>query len=418
MNRSAKFGLAAGLTVSLIIVVVTFQQTERLEIDVQPVLNQTKQLFNRMTGAEKGEQGEGEVMQLILVLCGGDSQMIMSKALLRSAVLTSKRKMHFHIVSDNEALFYPSLVVMVNKWPKYYRDRVTLSSKAVYYPEEHLDMKGIYMQCSSASLFLLPLFPDLDKAIFLDTDQIFMRPVEDLWALFDEFNSTQLQSIAPDEDDKYPNRGTGMPYYGESGLNTGTIMMRLDRMRDMPGGWIETMMDIWNRMKDILPLPDQDIVNVYFHDHPEALYLLPCHWNYRVHLVPGLMCDKALHQGASLVHGNAGVFMGNHQMKYKKLHEAFQEFDMSTDTPQELFTAIRVKLKEVDCDMSMASSYRDKPWIDNVLLQQLQNHILGASLNDDPPSCPPTTTVIPTTVMTTTEMTITEEEPTTKKPEA
>jgi len=138
MNRSAKFGLAAGLTVSLIIVVVTFQQTERLEIDVQPVLNQTKQLFNRMTGAEEGEQGEGEVMQLILVLCGGDSQMIMSKALLRSAVLTSKRKMHFHIVSDNEALFYPSLVVMVNKWPKYYRDRVTLSSKAVYYPERSL----------------------------------------------------------------------------------------------------------------------------------------------------------------------------------------------------------------------------------------------------------------------------------------
>ena len=24
-------------------------------------------------------------------------------------------------------------------------------------------MKGIYAQCSSASLFLLPLFPDLDK---------------------------------------------------------------------------------------------------------------------------------------------------------------------------------------------------------------------------------------------------------------
>ena len=58
--------------------------------------------------------------------------------------------------------------------------------------------------------------------------------------------------------------------------------------------------------------------------------------------------------------------------------------------------------------MSMASSFRDKPWIDSVLLQQLQNHILGASLNDAPPSCPPTTTVIPTTVMTTTEMTTTE----------
>ena len=27
------------------------------------------------------------------------------------------------------------------------------------------------------------------------------------------------------------------------------ILIFLFRMRDMPGGWIETMMDIWNRMK-------------------------------------------------------------------------------------------------------------------------------------------------------------------------
>ena len=58
-------------------------------------------------------------------------------------------------------------------------------------------------------------------------------------------------------------------------------------------------------------------------------------------------------------------------MKYKKLHEAFQEYDMSTDPPQDLFTAIRLKLKEVYwCKFIVWKAYyywpssnEDKLWI-------------------------------------------------------
>jgi hypothetical protein len=52
-------------------------------------------------------------------------------------------------------------------------------------------------------------------------------------------------------------------------------------------------------------LPEQDLVNVYAHDHPDRIFVLPCEWNVRSDSI----CRKRT--SAAIVHGSRKGFHGN-----------------------------------------------------------------------------------------------------------
>jgi UDP-xylose:glucoside alpha-1,3-xylosyltransferase len=64
------------------------------------------------------------------------------------------------------------------------------------------------------------LLTDVDALIYVDTDVLFLSPVDEIWAYFHKFNSTQLAALANEHEDKaigWYNRFARHPYYGVTG---------------------------------------------------------------------------------------------------------------------------------------------------------------------------------------------------------
>ena len=62
--------------------------------------------------------------------------------------------------------------------------------------------------------------------------------------------------------------------------------MRLDLMRHF--NWEEEMVQLMRRFGNMTRFGDQDLINIYFHHHPERLFVYPCIWNYRpIHCING-----------------------------------------------------------------------------------------------------------------------------------
>ena len=68
--------------------------------------------------------------------------------------------------------------------------------------------------------FLQALLKDVDSLLYVDTDILFLQPLEEIWKFFDKFNSTQLAALAPEHEDAaigWYNRFARHPYYGQLG---------------------------------------------------------------------------------------------------------------------------------------------------------------------------------------------------------
>lgn len=62
---------------------------------------------------------------------------------------------------------------------------------------------------------------DIDCILYVDTDTLFLSPVEDVWKHFQYMNSSQLAALAPEHEDPnigWYNRFAKHPYYGKLGI--------------------------------------------------------------------------------------------------------------------------------------------------------------------------------------------------------
>lgn len=69
----------------------------------------------------------------------------------------------------------------------------------------------------------------------MDTDVLFLRPIDDIWRFLKEFNSTQLAAMAPEHEIPkigWYSRFARHPYYGTTGVNSGVMLMNLTRIRN------------------------------------------------------------------------------------------------------------------------------------------------------------------------------------------
>ena len=112
----------------------------------------------------------------------------------------------------------------------------------------------------------------MDSVLYLDTDTLVLRPVEDIWNHFQRFDIAQLASMSPEGEESsitwYP-RFARHPFVGENGMNSGVMLMNLTKMRIFP--WRENVIGAYHKYKSRITWGDQDLLNIVFHDHPGNL---------------------------------------------------------------------------------------------------------------------------------------------------
>ena len=81
--------------------------------------------------------------------------------------------------------------------------------------------------CIYSFIFLQNLLTDTDSLLYVDTDILFMRPLDDIWGFFKKMNSSQMAALAPEHEDEatgWYNRFARHPYYGKLGRNRVLIL--------------------------------------------------------------------------------------------------------------------------------------------------------------------------------------------------
>lgn len=287
-------------------------------------------------------------IHLAVVACG--DRMPETIILLKSAVMFSSpsSRLHFHIFTEAE--LQPQFKEALESWPSFVQERFSFSILSIAYPEteDFEKWKVLFKPCASQRLFFPQILTHLDRLLYVDTDILFLKPVQDIWRLFSKFNSSQLAALAPEHEDKamgWYNRFAMHPYYGELGVNSGVMLMHLDRMRS--SRWEKKMIAYQQEYDKKIVWGDQDLINIYFHYFPEKLLLYSCQWNYRPdHCMYNQNCHSAVEEGVSILHGNRRVFHNEKQPAFKAVYNAVADFDFEKSDPEaDLIGRIQTDLK-------------------------------------------------------------------------
>ncbi|KAL5006967.1 hypothetical protein ScPMuIL_015773 [Solemya velum] len=264
-------------------------------------------------------------IHLAVVACGErlDDTMV----LLKSALLFTSSPLMFHIFAENSLL--SKFEEQINLWPETTRKKNGYHIYNLSFPNgDQKEWQSLFKPCASQRLFLPTLLSDVDALIYVDTDVLFLRSLDDLWHFFGKFNSTQLVALSPESEDSatgWYNRFSRHPFYGELGVNSGVMLMNLTRLRT--SDWMESMLKFYKDFKLKITWGDQDLINIYFYYNPDQLYVYSCEWNFRPdHCMYGSVCKEAEVEGISVLHGSRGVWHSEKEPAFKAFHFVIKEF--------------------------------------------------------------------------------------------
>ena len=130
-------------------------------------------------------------------------------------------------------------------WLVVTKNMFTFEILPLTFPEKnHNEWKNLFKPCAAQRLFL-PVTPILffifklfftfdslfyfqsllktvDSVLYVDTDTIFLSPVQQIWQFFQKFNASQIAGLSPEHEDKnvgWYNRFARHPFYGPLGKN-------------------------------------------------------------------------------------------------------------------------------------------------------------------------------------------------------
>ncbi|XP_030035726.2 glucoside xylosyltransferase 1 isoform X2 [Manduca sexta] len=280
-----------------------------------------------------------EKVVLSFVVC--DSRFNESLNVVKSVLLFTPNPVHFVIFTDDS--LRKKFEKILNKWGDITNNQLTFELHKINFPEAHReDWMNLFSKCAAQRLFIPKLLPHIDSMIYVDTDTLFLGPVEELWHHFSLFNNSQMSGMALEDDNPniswYP-RFAKHPFYGKYGLNSGVMLMNLTRMRNF--GWVDYVTPIMLRWKLNIPWGDQDIINIIFHYHERTVYVLSCRYNYRSdQCMYGDACSDAATQGVFLLHGSRGAFHNNKQPAFQAIYKAINEHELGADSFESLLANI------------------------------------------------------------------------------
>lgn len=158
----------------------------------------------------------------------------------------------------------PDLFLQLDSWPRTVQAKFNFTIYPITFPKENArEWKKLFKPCASQRLFLpvglepssmlmayssdtfvlikVVLFylqlilKEVDSLLYVDTDILFLQPVEDIWALLSQFNASHLAAMAPEHEEPrigWYNRFARHPYYGKTGINSGVMLMNMTRLRE------------------------------------------------------------------------------------------------------------------------------------------------------------------------------------------
>ncbi|XP_056384269.1 glucoside xylosyltransferase 2 isoform X1 [Hyla sarda] len=297
-----------------------------------------------------------EWMHLAVVACGDRVEETVT--MVKSAVLFSMKKIRFHIFAEDA--LKPEFDRKFKEWPH------QLSKKFDYkiYPitfsvGNAQEWKKLFKPCAAQRLFLPMILQDVDSLLYVDTDVLFLRPLDDIWAFLKHFNDTQLAAMAPEHEVPkigWYSRFARHPFYGTTGVNSGVMLMNLTRIRKqqfknnmIPAGltWEEMLHPLYQKYKNYITWGDQDLLNIIFYFNPENLFVFPCQWNYRPdHCMYGSNCKSAEEDGVSILHGNRGVYHDDKQPAFKAFYEVIRDYPFDGNLFQSMYYPLQSKFLE------------------------------------------------------------------------
>uniref|UniRef100_A0A8C5XIZ1 UDP-D-xylose:beta-D-glucoside alpha-1,3-D-xylosyltransferase n=1 Tax=Microcebus murinus TaxID=30608 RepID=A0A8C5XIZ1_MICMU len=273
-------------------------------------------------------------IHLAVVACG--DRLEETLVMLKSAVLFSHRKIQFHIFTEDA--LRPEFDEQLRQWPdsytKKFEHRIYPITFSVGNPQE---WKKLFKPCAAQRLFLPVILKDVDSLLYVDTDVLFLRPVDDIWKLLRQFNSTQLAAMAPEHEIPkigWYSRFARHPFYGAAGVNSGVMLMNLTRIRSAQ--FKNSVIPTGLAWKTCCTLCTK-----------KCLYVFPCQWNYRPdHCMYGSNCKEAEREGVSVLHGNRGVYHDDKQPTFKALYEAVRDFPFQDNLFQSMYYPLQLKFLE------------------------------------------------------------------------
>uniref|UniRef100_A0A3P9LDI8 Glucoside xylosyltransferase 1 n=1 Tax=Oryzias latipes TaxID=8090 RepID=A0A3P9LDI8_ORYLA len=295
-------------------------------------------------------------MHLAVVTCG--ERLEETLTMIKSGVLFSIKPLHLHIFAEDQ--LHASFVEALESWPGFVRSTFTYSLHPISFPSDNAkEWKKLFKPCASQRLFLPLILKDVDSVVYVDSDILFLRPVDELWGFLTRFDRSQLAAMAPEHEEPriaWYNRFAMHPFYGRTGVNSGVMLMNMTRMRsayfknDMtPVGllWEELLMPLLQKYKLNITWGDQDLLNIIFHHNPEMLLEFPCKWNYRPdHCIYGSNCASAEEDGVCVMHGNRGVYHDQKQPAFRAVYQAIKKYVFGTDPVTALLDALVEELSK------------------------------------------------------------------------
>ncbi|XP_046878965.1 glucoside xylosyltransferase 1-like [Hypomesus transpacificus] len=295
------------------------------------------------------------IMHLGVVACG--QRLEETLTMVKSAVLLSSKLLLLHLFS--EELLHSSFTQAMESWPGHVRSRFSYRLYPITLPQEHAaEWRKLFKPCASQRLFLPLILKDVDSLLYVDSDVVFLEPVDALWVFLTAFNSTQLVAMAPEHEEPriaWYNRFARHPYYGRTGINSGVMLMNMTRIRstyfknDMTSiglRWEELLRPLLQKYKLNITWGDQDLLNIIFHHNPECLLEVSCQWNYRPdHCIYGSNCVSAEEAGVCILHGNRGVYHDHKQPAFRAVYDAIKQYSFDADPVSSLLRPLEAALQ-------------------------------------------------------------------------
>jgi len=335
---------------------------------------------------------DGNTVNVVITACErpGDNNltdhMVQLNTLLKTIYLLSTTPVTVYFLHNQENIFKRA-VLDVKEWGLETQHKIRLKSVPISYPQRLDSMIKEFKTCSPARLFIHEMLPDVDAAIFLDSDVILMDNIQNLWNYFRHFSSAQLVGMAATEN--IYNEVKNLPYYGPPGvgLNGGVMLLNLTRMRAMSGaGFTGSVRWVYSKYQSLLWRADQDILNIIFGTSPWYMYELPCTWNYvmwqcRVDAWAKEnnprtwdgknQCKGAEKRGVSIMHGDPAKFGNNFEPLFEAVHKFWLNYNVAERLVDSL-PNLRDSIKQVVERKEGASPCSKVEGIEHILLYRLE----------------------------------------------
>ncbi|XP_041110388.1 glucoside xylosyltransferase 1-like isoform X3 [Polyodon spathula] len=172
-----------------------------------------------------------ETMHLAVVACG--ERLEETVTMLKSILLFNVKPIQFHIFAEDN--LHIKFKDILDSWLESYRLKFSYTVHSITFPSGNAaEWKRLFKPCASQRLFLPIILKDVDSLLYVDTDILFLQPVDEMWSFFRELNSTQIAAMAPEHEEPsigWYNRFARHPFYGKTGINSGVMLMNMTRIR-------------------------------------------------------------------------------------------------------------------------------------------------------------------------------------------